>query len=153
MIWTSPALPEDPIIWRKDLDPAVKEKLRQFFLTYGRATRPDAERQRANLRPLSIGGFEPADDNHLLPVREMEATRDTGAMAEDSGDAAKIAPAQRRRSTTSDAQGQALEGAHPRPRRGAMDRCAPTLRCRRPGRAAVGRGCSTWWSGAAWPSC
>jgi phosphonate transport system substrate-binding protein len=34
VIWESPTLPEDPIVWRKDLDPAVKEKLRQFFLTY-----------------------------------------------------------------------------------------------------------------------
>ena len=30
-IWTSPTLPQDPILWRRDLDPALKEKLRQFF--------------------------------------------------------------------------------------------------------------------------
>ncbi|OXE36199.1 MAG: phosphonate ABC transporter substrate-binding protein [Phenylobacterium zucineum] len=74
VIWTSPRLPEDPIIWRKDLDPAVKEKLRQFFLTYAQGEGPEAERQRALLSKISIGGFKPADDNHLLPVREMEAS-------------------------------------------------------------------------------
>lgn len=74
VIWVSPTIPEDPIIYRKDLDPAVKEKLRQFFLTYGRGDTPEARRQHANLVALSIGGFVPADNTHLLPVREMEAT-------------------------------------------------------------------------------
>ena len=44
VIWESPKLPEDPIVWRKDLDPAVKEKVRQFFLTYGKGEGPEAER-------------------------------------------------------------------------------------------------------------
>ena len=74
VIWISPTIPEDPIIFRKDLDPAVKEKLRQFFLTYGQGDTPEARRQHANLVALSIGGFVPADNTHLLPVREMEAT-------------------------------------------------------------------------------
>ncbi|HEX6859482.1 MAG TPA: phosphate/phosphite/phosphonate ABC transporter substrate-binding protein [Caulobacteraceae bacterium] len=74
IIWLSPVLPEDPIVYRKDLDPAVKEKLRQFFLTYGQGDTPKAQAERAHLVALSIGGFKPADDSHLLPVREMEAT-------------------------------------------------------------------------------
>ena len=74
IIWTSPTIPEDPIVVRRDLDPAAKEKLRQFFLTYGTGTGPEAERQRAVLRSLDFGTFRTADDTHLLPVREMEAT-------------------------------------------------------------------------------
>src|SRR5499425_3646634 len=35
-IWTSPLIPLDPIVWRKDLDPAVKTKLYTFLLSYGR---------------------------------------------------------------------------------------------------------------------
>ena len=94
IIWTSPRLPEDPIIWRKDLDPAVKEKLRQFFLTYGQGEGPEAERQRALLSKISIGGFKPANDTHLLPVREMEAT-ELLEEAKTSKDPAKIATAQK----------------------------------------------------------
>lgn len=94
VIWESPTLPEDPIVWRKDLDPAVKEKLRQFFLTYGQGTGPEAERQRANLAKLSIGGFLPADDTHLLVVREMEAT-ETLLLAREAGDATKTAAAEK----------------------------------------------------------
>jgi phosphonate transport system substrate-binding protein len=52
VVWTSPRLPEDPIVWRKDLDPAVKEKLRQFFLTYAQGEGAEAERQRVLLAKL-----------------------------------------------------------------------------------------------------
>ena len=108
VIWTSPLLPEDPIVWRRDLDPAVKETVRQFFLTYGQGDTPAAQRQHANLVKLSIGGFLPADDNHLLPVREIEATRDW-LLAKETGDPAKIATA-RRALADIQAQRQALEG-------------------------------------------
>jgi len=94
VIWESPTLPEDPIVWRKDLDPAVKEKLRQFFLTYGQGTGAEADRQRANLHRLSIGGFLPADDSHLLVVREMEALENLG-LSRETGDPAKLAAAQK----------------------------------------------------------
>jgi phosphonate transport system substrate-binding protein len=95
VIWESPTLPEDPIVWRKDLDPVVKEKLRQFFLTYGQGDTPEAVQQRANLAKLSMGGFKPADDSHLLVVREMEALENLG-LAKESGDQAKIADAQKK---------------------------------------------------------
>jgi phosphonate transport system substrate-binding protein len=74
VIWTSPRLPEDPVVWRKDLNPQIKEKLRSFFLSYGRAPGAEGNRQRKILASLHFGKFEPADDSFLLPVREMEAT-------------------------------------------------------------------------------
>ncbi len=89
VIWESPTLPEDPIIYRRDLDPAIKEKLRQFFLTYGQGATPEAAQQRANLAKINIGGFKPADETHLLPVREMEATQNW-LLAKEGGDPAKI---------------------------------------------------------------
>ena len=92
VIWESPILPEDPIVWRKDLDPAVKEKVRQFFLTYGQGDTPEAAKQRENMKKLSIGGFKPADATHLLFVRKMEAMEQLG-LAKEAGDQAKIAEA------------------------------------------------------------
>jgi len=92
VIWRSPVLPEDPIIWRRDLDPTIKEKLRQFFLTYGQGDSPAAARARGYMAKVHVGGFKPADDNHLLPVREMEAT-DHWLEAEDSHDPSRIAQA------------------------------------------------------------
>ncbi|HEY5107589.1 MAG TPA: phosphate/phosphite/phosphonate ABC transporter substrate-binding protein [Caulobacteraceae bacterium] len=92
VIWRSPILPEDPIIWRKDLDPAIKEKLRQFLLTYGQGSSARAERQRGYMARLNIGGFRPADDSFLLPVREMEAT-ELWLAAKQTGDKRQIADA------------------------------------------------------------
>ena len=92
-IWTSPPLPESSVLVRKDLDPALKEKIRQFLITYGTGTGPEADRQRAVLKKLAYGGFRPADDTYLDPIREMVAG-EALADARKSGDKAKIAAAQ-----------------------------------------------------------
>jgi phosphonate transport system substrate-binding protein len=78
---------------RRDLDPAIKEKLRQFFLTYGTGTGPTADKQRAVLKGLAYGGFRPADNSYLDPIREMVAAQAL-AEAKKAGDGAKIAQAQ-----------------------------------------------------------
>ncbi|WP_309087901.1 phosphate/phosphite/phosphonate ABC transporter substrate-binding protein [Phenylobacterium sp.] len=93
VIWESPPLPESSIVVRKDLDPALKEKIRQFFLTYGTGTDAVAEKQRKVLQGLAYGGFRPADDSYLDPVREMEAAEALAA-ARRAGDQGKIAKAQ-----------------------------------------------------------
>ncbi len=93
VIWTSPTIPEDPIIYRKDLDPAAKEKIRSFFLTYGTAKGPEGDRQRAILAALSFGQFKAADNTHLIPQRQMEATLGLLRARED-GDAKAIAEAE-----------------------------------------------------------
>src|SRR5262245_10649903 len=36
IIWRSPFIPSDPIVWCKDLDQATKEKLMKFVIAYGR---------------------------------------------------------------------------------------------------------------------
>jgi phosphonate transport system substrate-binding protein len=73
VIWTSPTIPEDPMIWRADLDPALKKKLSDFFFSYGVGDTAEAKRQRAILDRIQTGPFKHADNSHLLPVREMEA--------------------------------------------------------------------------------
>jgi phosphonate transport system substrate-binding protein len=93
VIWESPLIPEDPIVWRRDLDPAIKEKVRQFFLTYGTAPGPEGDRQRKILASLSFGAFRPANNTHLLPVREMEATSNL-LQARNAGDTAKAREAE-----------------------------------------------------------
>jgi phosphonate transport system substrate-binding protein len=93
VIWRSPPIPESSIVARKDLDPAIREKLRQFFLTYGAGTGPEAERQREVLKGLTYGGFRAADDSYLDPIREMEAGQ-LLAEAKRGGNAAAVARAQ-----------------------------------------------------------
>jgi phosphonate transport system substrate-binding protein len=93
VIWTSPTLPEDPIIWRTDLDPIKKKKIKDFFINYGRqGDKAQQDRERAILASLSFGLFQPATNDHLLPVREMQATEDL-MQAQLANDAAKVTAA------------------------------------------------------------
>jgi len=93
IVWRSPRIPEDPLVWRKDLDPALKKKIADFMFTYGVGETEDAKRQRAILERIQTLPFKPANDSHLLPVREMEAT---GALlqAKGRGDAAAVSKAE-----------------------------------------------------------
>ncbi|HEY8573735.1 phosphate/phosphite/phosphonate ABC transporter substrate-binding protein [Phenylobacterium sp.] len=93
VIWRSPPIPESSIVVRKDMDPALKEKIRQFFLTYGVGEGPDKDRQREVLKAMTYGGFRAADNSYLDPIREMEAA-EAVADARRSGDQGRIAKAQ-----------------------------------------------------------
>lgn len=94
VVWESPALPEDPMIWRKDLNAAAKAKIKAFFLSYGKSQDAVGQRQRELLAKISIGGFKAADDSHLILVREMEANENLEE-AQRTGDQAKIAAARK----------------------------------------------------------
>jgi phosphonate transport system substrate-binding protein len=71
VIWTSPLIASDPLVWRKDLDPAVKAKISDFIFSYG--TKDDAEKK--VLAGLGWSPFKKSNDNQLLPVRQMEVSR------------------------------------------------------------------------------
>jgi phosphonate transport system substrate-binding protein len=97
VIWTSPLIPSDPIVWHKDLEPAVKSKIADFFFTYG--TKDEAEKK--VLAGLSWAPFKKSDNNQLLPIRQMELSRDIARIKSDAklseADKAKsIAPLQKR---------------------------------------------------------
>ena len=94
VIWTSPPLPESSILVRQDLDPQVKAKLKDFFLHYGQGSGPEAEHERQVMNGLDYGGFTPADDSYLDPIRLMQASTDLAA-ARHAGDAGKVAAAQK----------------------------------------------------------
>ncbi len=93
-IWQSPPIPESGIVVREDLDPALKEKIRSFFLTYGQGEGAEAERQRRVLAGLNYSRFNPADDTYLDPVREMVADQQL-VEARAKNDQAGVAAAER----------------------------------------------------------
>ena len=93
-IWQSPPIPESGILVREDLDPALKEKIRSFFLTYGQGSGVEAERQRQVLAGLRYSRFSAAEDDYLDPVREMIADQNL-ATARAAGDRSAMTVAQR----------------------------------------------------------
>jgi phosphonate transport system substrate-binding protein len=77
IIWTSPIIPLDPIVWRKDLDPTIKAKLYTFLLSYGRIGAPEEIKTARELIANMIWSpLRPSSDNQLLPMRKLEASKD-----------------------------------------------------------------------------
>lgn len=92
VVWTSPLIPGDPLVWRKDLDPKVKDTLKTFFLTYGTDSRPNAAQEKAILKALQWAPFQPATNDHLTAVRQLELFKEkTQLEANEAADPAKKA--------------------------------------------------------------
>jgi len=69
IIWTSPLIPSDPIVMRRDLPAATKEKITAFFLNYGK-TDPHEKEILAKLNKLA--GFKASTNDQLIPIRELD---------------------------------------------------------------------------------
>jgi phosphonate transport system substrate-binding protein len=78
VIWKSPLIPSDPMMYRKDLHPELQTKIRDFFVSYGAN-----EREKAALKKIGIGGFRKSDDNQLLPIRQLELFKSKLAVERD----------------------------------------------------------------------
>ena len=59
-------------VYRGDLDPEVKAKIRTFFVTYGKGTGPEAVHQREILAKLKYSEFRAAENSYLDPIRQMK---------------------------------------------------------------------------------
>lgn len=66
IIWQSPLIPGDPIVYRQDLPADIKKKLQNFFYNYKDAT---------VLTPFEVAGFVPADDKNWHTIRELEIAK------------------------------------------------------------------------------
>jgi phosphonate transport system substrate-binding protein len=80
VLWRSPLIPSDPFVWRKDLDPAVKAKLKTFVLGYAK-TDPAEKAILKNI--YNYGGFRDSNNDQLIPIRQLELFRDRAKAASD----------------------------------------------------------------------
>lgn len=76
VIWTSPLIASDPLVWRKDLPANLKGKLYTWLASYGRVGTPEeiAEAKKV-LAELQWAPFNPSSNHQLLPIRKLEASR------------------------------------------------------------------------------
>jgi len=68
VIWKSPLIPSDPIVWRKNLPESVKTKVYDFFMNYGKSGDPQ---ELAILEQLQWAPFKASSDLQLLPIRQL----------------------------------------------------------------------------------
>lgn len=78
IIWKSPLIPSDPLVWRQDLPEDLKTRMREFFMAYG-----DTPAQKEKLAPLQWSHFEPSDNDQLLPIRQLELFKQRAQVAAD----------------------------------------------------------------------
>ena len=72
ILWTSPLIPRDPLVWRKDLPADMKKKIRDFATGYGKD-----DREKEILKNMyRLAGFKPSTDAQLLPIRQLELFKD-----------------------------------------------------------------------------
>jgi phosphonate transport system substrate-binding protein len=80
VLWKSPLIPSDPFVWRKDLDPAVKAKIKTFVLGYAKSD----PAEKAVLKNIyNYGGFRESSNDQLIPIRQLELFRDRARVAAD----------------------------------------------------------------------
>jgi phosphonate transport system substrate-binding protein len=80
VLWTSPLIPSDPFVWRKDLDPAVKAKIKSFVLGYAKT---DPQEKNTLKMIYNYGGFRDSNNDQLIPIRQLELFRDRAKAAAD----------------------------------------------------------------------
>jgi phosphonate transport system substrate-binding protein len=72
VVWTSPLIPLDPLVMRKDLPDEVKDKVKHFFYAYGKN-----EHEKTALMKLSaLSAFRASSNAQLVPIRQLELFRD-----------------------------------------------------------------------------
>jgi len=105
IIWTSPLIPMDPLVIRKDLPEASKAKVRDFFYAYGKSS----QQEKDNLIKLNkLSGFKPSSNSQLIPIRQLELFK---ARNKFEGDAALTADDKQARLAEIDKQLAALAQA------------------------------------------
>lgn len=82
VLWKSPVIANDPLVYRKDLPADLKAKLQAFFVTYGK-TGPDAAAQKKKLAALGVSGFAPSTDAQLVPIRIIDLSSSKHAVQAD----------------------------------------------------------------------
>jgi phosphonate transport system substrate-binding protein len=81
IVWTSPLIPLDPIVMRKDLPEATKKSLRDFFYNYGKG----GQIEKDNLMKLSkLSAFKPSTNAQLVPIRQLELFKDRNKFEADA---------------------------------------------------------------------
>ena len=82
IIWTSPLIPLDPLVMRKDLPEAAKKSVRDFFYNYGKA----GQQEKDNLTKLSkLSGFKESTNAQLIPIRQLELFKERNKFEADAG--------------------------------------------------------------------
>jgi phosphonate transport system substrate-binding protein len=81
VVWTSPLIPLDPLVMRKDLPETAKAKVRAFFYTYGQGGQHEKD---ALMKLSKLSGFQQSSNRQLVPIRQLELYREKTKLQADT---------------------------------------------------------------------
>ena len=82
VIWTSPLIPLDPLVMRKDMPEATKARVRDFFYTYGQGGQQEKD---ALMKLSKLSGFKASTNAQLTPIRQLELFKSRNKIEADVG--------------------------------------------------------------------
>jgi phosphonate transport system substrate-binding protein len=87
VIWESPLIPNDPMLYRKDLPALTQQRIKKFFIAYGRT-----EAEKTTLKNINgLSGFRASSSYQLRPIVDLELFQTlTNAMAENANSPEKL---------------------------------------------------------------
>ena len=75
VLWKSPLIPSDPLVWRKDLPRELKSEIKAFILGYGRYGK-DKTHELKVLAGLNLAPYLDSSNKQLIPIREIDFAKD-----------------------------------------------------------------------------
>jgi len=81
VVWSSPLIPLDPLVMRKDLPEVSKQKIKDFLFNYGKG----GAHEKDTLMKLSkLSGFKPSTNAQLIPIRQLELFKERNKFEADA---------------------------------------------------------------------
>jgi phosphonate transport system substrate-binding protein len=81
VVWTSPLIPLDPLVMRKDLPEATKQKLKDFFYAYGKGGQQEKD---VLMKISKLSAFKPSTNAQLIPIRQLELFKERNKFEADA---------------------------------------------------------------------
>ena len=81
VVWTSPLIPLDPLVIRKDLPEASKQKLKDFFYAYGKGGQQEKD---VLMKISKLSAFKPSTNAQLIPIRQLELFKERNKFEADA---------------------------------------------------------------------
>lgn len=81
VVWTSPLIPLDPLVMRKDLPEASKQKIKDFLFSYGKG---GAHEKETLMKLSKLSGFKPSTNAQLIPIRQLELFKERNKFEADA---------------------------------------------------------------------
>jgi phosphonate transport system substrate-binding protein len=82
VVWTSPLIPLDPLVMRKDLPEASKQKIKDFFYSYGTGSQQEKD---VLMKISKLSAFKPSTNAQLIPIRQLELFKERNKFEADAG--------------------------------------------------------------------